>query len=363
MGKSQPDLIVVGAGIFGLWAARHAIKQGRSVVVLEKRRLGAGASGGFMGALMPHMPDRWDKKAELQFDALNELEDLVGELEEDTGAVCGFRRCGRLVPLVHEKTRELVRYRKACAEQHWRGKFNVALVENSELGRYSNWLDPDCAPFGAQWDDFSARIDPRSYLQALADYVMAHGEIRLETGVARLEPETRSVVLDNGDRVSAGEICVAAGWEAYDLLQPFMGPMNEGKSIGRGVKGQAILLEFAHDDQEPILFHDGAYVIPQSNNRVATGSTSVNGWQKGDTPEADAFDPNDVGFLENARKMAPVLKEANIVEQWANVRPRNSLNATGNAPFFGTVPGYDGLAARIGGFKIGMGIAGVANGR
>ncbi len=362
LGKSQPDLLVVGAGIFGLWAARHGLKTGKKVLVLEKRRLGAGASGGFMGALMPHMPDRWDKKAELQFDALSELEGLVGELEEDTGTDCGFRRCGRLVPLVHEKTRDLVRYRKECAEQHWCGKFNVELMENSELGRCSNWLAPDCAPFGAQWDDFSARIDPRAYLQALASFVAAHGEIRQDTGVVRLEPETRSVVLENGDRVSAGEICVAAGWEAYDLLQPFMEKLNDGKPIGRGVKGQAMLLEFAHDDKEPILFHDGGYVIPQSNNRVATGSTSVNGWQKSDFPEAHEFDPRDVGFLEDARRMAPVLKEASIIERWANVRPRNSLKVTGNAPFFGAVPGYDGLTARIGGFKIGMGIGAVGDG-
>lgn len=359
LGKSQPDLLVVGAGIFGLWAARHAIKKGKRVRVLEKRRIGAGASGGFMGALMPHMPDRWDEKAQLQFDALCEFESLVGELEGDTGVNCGFRRCGRLVPLVHKKTRSIVQQRIEGASQHWCGRFNIDLIEVPDIGQYSNWLDPDYAPLGVQWDDFSARINPRTYLQALANYVETHGEIRQETGVAQLEPETRSVLLDNGERIFADEICVAAGWEAYGLLQPFMGKMNDGLSIGRGVKGQAILLDLVHDDQEPILFHDGAYVIPHSQNRIATGSTSVNDWQASDFPEFDTFDPGDIRFHENATKMVPVLQEASIVERWANVRPRNTLETIGNAPFFGTVPGCDGLTARIGGFKIGMGIAAV----
>ncbi|MFC6655714.1 FAD-dependent oxidoreductase [Roseibium salinum] len=56
------DLAVAGAGIFGLSVAHAAIKAGLRVAVLEKDRVGAGSSGGLLGALMPHMPARWNPK-------------------------------------------------------------------------------------------------------------------------------------------------------------------------------------------------------------------------------------------------------------------------------------------------------------
>ncbi|MGB7286840.1 MAG: FAD-dependent oxidoreductase, partial [Salaquimonas sp.] len=85
----SPDLIVVGGGIFGLWAARHAIKRGERVLVLEKREIGAGASGGFLGALMPHMPDNWEAKKQLQFAALSSMPAAIARLEAETGIDCG----------------------------------------------------------------------------------------------------------------------------------------------------------------------------------------------------------------------------------------------------------------------------------
>jgi glycine/D-amino acid oxidase-like deaminating enzyme len=221
------------------------------------------------------------------------------------------------------------------------------------------WRARAWARFGALWVDLWARIDPRAYLGALATYARAHGEIRSEAGVSRLEPETQTAVLENGERISAGEICVAAGWESYQLLQPFMGKLNGGKPIGRGVKGQAILLGFPHKDREPILFHDGAYVIPQKENRVAVGSTSLDAWQGRVYREPDRFDQGNTGFLEKAVALAPILRDAPVMECWAGVRPRNSFEGAGNAPFLGPVPGFEGLSARIGGFKIGLGIGGV----
>ena len=348
------DLIIVGAGIFGLWAARHAIRAGKRVLVLEKRKVGAGASGGFVGALMPHHTERWNAKKQMQFEALAGLADVIGELEADTGMTCGYRRCGRLVPLLHEQTREIVSRRIEGAREFWGGQFTMELVEPGDLARVSRWLDPAAAPHGAQWDDLSARVNPRRYVEALACHVRAHGEIREGVEVVRLEPENRSVVLADGRRLSAGEICVAAGFEAYPLLQPFMDAMNDGKVIGRGVKGQAVLLSHQHDDSEPILYESGAYVVPHEGNFVAVGSTSHD--HDGGAP--DAFDPGDMGFYHKALTLAPCLASVQITGRWANVRPRNMLKGTGSEPYFGAVPGHDGLSARIGGFKIGVGVGG-----
>ena len=83
------------------------------------RRLGAGASGGLLGALMPHMPDRWNAKKQFQFDALVSLEAEIAALEAATGLSAGYSRSGRLMPLAEaasaqDRARPLRRRRN-----HW----------------------------------------------------------------------------------------------------------------------------------------------------------------------------------------------------------------------------------------------------
>src|SRR5262245_11901749 len=47
------DVVVIGAGVVGLSAARALSAAGRKVVVLERRRVGAEASGAAAGMLSP----------------------------------------------------------------------------------------------------------------------------------------------------------------------------------------------------------------------------------------------------------------------------------------------------------------------
>ena len=51
------DVTVRGAGIFGLSIAYEAARRGAKVQVIETVAIGAGSSGGLVGALTPHVPD------------------------------------------------------------------------------------------------------------------------------------------------------------------------------------------------------------------------------------------------------------------------------------------------------------------
>ncbi|MCB1461419.1 MAG: FAD-binding oxidoreductase [Nitratireductor sp.] len=349
----MPDVLIVGAGIFGLWAARHAIMAGKRVLVLDRGRAGDGASGGFLGALMPHMPDRWNAKKQFQFEALTSLPDAVAALEADTGLACGYRRCGRLIPVLHRDTMGIVERRSGGAREYWAGRFRLEHVTPAPGNAGAGWPDARQAPFGMQFDDLSARVDPRAYLASLRAFVAAKGELREGVEAVRLEPGR--AVLADGSAIEAGEIVVAAGWRAYELLQPFMSEMaiEAGGAIGRGVKGQAVLVHHTHGDDLPILYADGTYVVPHAGNRVAIGSTARDEW---DHAAPEAFDPGDMGFYERALELVPALRDAPILERWANVRPRNMLAQTRHEPFMGPVPGHEWLSARIGGFRIGMAV-------
>ncbi len=343
------DTAIIGGGVLGLWAARHAIKRGEKVVLLEKQKIGAGASRGFLGALMPHMPDNWNLKKQFQFEGLDTLEAVIANLEEETGVSCGYRRCGRIMPIPNEKLHGQIDRRIKGANKNWQGKYAMNLTQ----AQGADWINPEIARFGIQYDSLSARVNPRAYLSALAASV--RGQCDLLEGfeavglkIANAQGEVR---LQNGDEITAAKVIVANGYEAYPLLQPFMGVLNENKPIGRGVKGQAVLLDYPHDDDLPIVYHDGSYVVPHKGNRVAIGSTSENEWQDG-----DLFNENNMGFYERAIELVPALKNAPIIDKWAGVRPRNTLEGRGTEPYFGAVEGYENLIALIGGFKITLGV-------
>ena len=252
------DTAIIGGGILGLWAARHATKRGEKVVLIEKRKIGAGASGGFLGALMPHMPDGWDAKKQFQYGGLSTLSDAIAELQSDTGHDCDYRMCGRIMPLTHEKMLQHMPVRVKGADKFWVDGYDMSLLKAENFP--SDWINPDIAEFGVQYDTFSARINPRAYLSALEAYVRPRCEILEGLECVEILPEVGQVTLSNGDKILAGKIIVANGYEAYPLLQPFMGAMNNEKPIGRGVKGQAVLVEYKHNDDLPIVYHDGSYI-------------------------------------------------------------------------------------------------------
>jgi glycine/D-amino acid oxidase-like deaminating enzyme len=349
-GVGKPDVIVIGAGVFGLWAARNAILAGHKVLVVEKRHVGAGASGGFLGALMPHMPDRWNEKKRFQLDSLVGLEGAVRALEADTGLNCGYRRCGRLMPVTNEKALAGIRQRIEGAAANWPG-FRLQHHPELAVTPAEGWLSPQAAPFGVQWDDLSARIDPRALLASLAAFVRARGELR--EGLEIVAVTGGAAICADGSRMHAGEVIVANGWEAYRLLQPHLGHVTGGNPIGRGVKGQAMLLGFDHPDDRPIVYSDSAYVVPQAGGRIAIGSSSVDPWQG----EPGEFDPEDTGFAARAAALVPAIADAHVIGRWAGVRPRNMLKAHDTEAWFGPVPGLAGVSARIGGFKTGLAVA------
>ena len=350
------DILVVGGGVLGLWVARHAALAGASVIICEKRKVGAGASGGFLGALMPHMPDGWDAKKQMQYEALCDLPNVIARLEDDTGGKCGFRRCGRLMPMTHDKMPDNAGRRIIGSGKHWLDEegepaYSMRRLETSEVVDVG-WMTPKIAPFGATYDDFSARVNPRGYLAALQKFAEENCHLIEGADVVDLNPGEKYVTLADGSTISAENTIVTAGYEAYPMLQPLMVEMNEGKSIGRGVKGQAVLLQYEHDDTLPIVYHDRSYVVPHANNLVATGSTSQGIWEG----DPHAFDEGNMSFYENALKLVPSLADAPIIGKWAGVRPRNTLEDRGTDPYYEAVPGVDGLFAVIGGFKITLGI-------
>ncbi len=314
------DVTVMGAGIFGLSVAWSCLRKGASVRVIDPNGVGAGSSGGVVGALAPHTPDLWNTKKEMQFHSLIAAQAYWAEVEAASGHSSGYGRIGRLQPIADERALQFAQERAASAPALWRGKATWEVVP---AVAFSSWAPP--SPTGLLiHDTLSARLHPRKACAALAAACQAKGAEIVADG-----PQTGQIVWATG----------AAGlYEISDALD---------RLVGNGVKGQAMLLDLDARDQ-PQLFAAGIHVIPHADGTTAIGSTSERYF---DSPtQTDAL-------LEDLHARAcaqfPFLGDAAVLERWAALRPR----AKTRSPVLGPWPDRDGHFIANGGFKIGFAMA------
>ncbi len=338
MATQKVDVAVVGAGIFGLAVAVACQRRGLCVRVVDAMHAGAGASGGLVGALSPHVPDQWNPKKAYQLEALLSGEAYWAGIGDMGGQPTSYARTGRLMPLLSAEARDLAKARSASAETLWQGKARWQVVE---AGASNGWLASDAVPFGLIRETLSARIFPQQAMRALAAAFDALGGELTENWPV-LEGSVGRLAGPKG-QIEADTIVLAAGVPGFDLLAPLV-----GANAGNGVKGQAAVLSADCGGDEPVIFHDGIYIVPHGAGRVAVGSTSENTW---DT--AEITDQKLEAVIDSARAICPRLADAKVLTRWAGLRPK----ARRRDPMLGAIPGHQRLYAALGGFKIGFGLA------
>ena len=310
------DVTVRGGGVFGLSIAYACALRGARVRVIERHSIGAGASGGIVGALAPHVPEAWNTKKQFQLDSLLMAPEFWAGVEAVSGCKTGYARQGRLQP-VPAGGLELARARGIGAQSLWQGAAEWQVIERGDWGPVS--------PTG--WfvhDTLTARISPRAACFALAAAVTALGG---------------DIVL--GEGADRGAVVWATGVDGLAGLSADL-----GSAVGRGEKGQALLLRFDAPGRPQILA-DGLHIVPHWDGTVAVGSTSERVFEGLNTDELlDALHARAVGLM-------PVLAGAAVLERWAGLRPR----AATRAPVMGQWPGRAGWFVANGGFKIGFGMA------
>lgn len=314
------DITIRGGGIFGLSVAWSCLKYGAKVRVIEKRHIGAGASGGIVGALAPHVPENWNPKKQFQLESLLRAETWWSEVAEASGQNPGYARLGRIQPIPDERAVALAQARVSGAVKLWQDHAIWEVIKSAK-----GWALPSTTGLYI-YDTLSARIHPRNAVDALAQAIRARG----------------GEIVEGDGPGDEGAVVHATGWEGLTELSTKM-----AHPAGNGVKGQAAL--FKHDARHlPQIFVDGVHVIPHSDGTTAVGSTSER-----DFMDAKSTDKQLDDLVAKARTTIPELTDAEVLVNWAGVRPR----ARSRAPMLGAWPGRPGHFIANGGFKIGFGMA------
>ncbi|MCO5730544.1 FAD-binding oxidoreductase [Rhizobium sp. SSA_523] len=340
------DLLIVGAGIMGLWAAVKAERLGLSALLVEQKQPAAGASGGVLGALMAHMPDQWNDKKQFQLDSLVLLETEIALLEAQTGLSAAYRRCGRLIPLPKAHLRPLAEARQIAAEENWKVGSRRFAWQVAERSADPRWLSDAACASGVIVDQLAARISPRALTAALVAAVDAGRQVRRLDGVGLRRLMPRKAETADGQVIAFGHAIIAAGVSSFDLLAQ-LGPAPT-RPLGMAVKGQAACLKAEVDPALPLIFLNGLYLVAHEDGQVAIGSTSEDRF---DAPFAT--DGQLDALIKRARALSPALEDAPVTERWAGLRPK----AIDREPMIGPHPDAPQVHALTGGFKVSFGLA------
>ena len=317
---ARVDLTVMGGGIFGLSCAWEATRRGARVRVIETTQIGAGSSGGLVGALAPHVPENWNDKKQFQLESLLMAESWWQAVAQAGGVDPGYLRSGRLQPIPDDRALQNARARIAESQTLWQGRADWRVIPATSAA----W-EPHSPTGWLIHDTLTARLSPRRACAALAAAIRAQGGEVIE-----------------GPAPAEGPVLWATGYAGLvDLSQSFHQP------VGAGVKGQALLLQ--HDARDlPQLFADALHIVPHADGTTAIGSTSENTWNDPTSTDAQLDT-----VLEKVRAALPILADAPVIDRWAGIRPR----ARSRAPMLGAWPGRPGHYIANGGFKIGFGMA------
>lgn len=341
--KSGYDAVVVGAGAIGLSSAWRAVRRGARVIVVDRTRPGAGATGVAAGMLAPIGELSFGEPELLQMTlAAAELyPGFVAELEAVTGLSTGYARRGALhVALDRDEAAELRRIHEL--------QRSLGLGAEWLPPRRCRELEPALTPSlnGGVYAPEEAAVDPRRLIAALLAALAAEGvEVRTDAEVS--EPLLRGQRIE-GVRTSAGEelhaASVVAAMGAWSGAQSWL-PEGARPPV-RPVKGQIVELRSPEGRApcERVVASERVYLVPREDGRLIAGATVE---ERGFDTTVTAGGVHEV--LREAYRLLPDVAEMELVEAMAGLRP----GTPDNLPVVG--PGaIEGLVLACGHYRNGI---------
>ena len=322
----SPDVLVIGAGINGLFSALVLARQGMSVTLLDRGGVAAESTWAGAGILSPLLPWDYGPAVSALSERARELwPGWIDELARAARTDPEYHACGMLALGVADPARAF----GWCRAHGWRAEPSPGPGDRDGI-----WL-PDVA---------QAR-NPR-LARALLEACEAAGvRVLADTPAAGLEIVdglVRAVRSADG-RLCAGRYVVTAGAWSQALLGERAGALDI-----RPVRGQILLFQDAPGLLRHVVYRGGHYLVPRRDGLVLAGSTlEYAGFDKAVTQAARDE------LLAFALDIAPKLGTAPLVRHWAGLRP----GSPGNVPTISAHPALGNLYLNSGHFRYGVTMA------
>jgi D-amino-acid dehydrogenase len=381
-------VIVVGGGVIGISAAYELARAGAAVTVLERDRVGAGASSGNAGTIaVGHPPlNRPGRIAQ----AIRQMTDsssplfvkprvdpglwrwLVGfaryctdahvqhcmhvmaplgrhalsafaRLLEEERIECEYTPGGYLEVCSTEAGMEGVRHEAEIIEGHG---YRPEVIDGDEVRRREPALGPD--RIGAVHYPESATLIPSLFLARLTAAAERRG-VRIRSGaevaaVTHHRGRVTGVTLRSGETVGGDAVVLATGPYSRQLARPFgvRVPVQPGKGYHRDV-------DIGPNGAPPlriacVLAEHSVFCTPMDSAIRFAGTMEFSG-------ENDVMRPERLRQLTHAARAAfPDMGTARPRSEWCGLRPMSM----DGLPIVGPVPGVEGLVLATGHGMLGL---------
>jgi monomeric sarcosine oxidase len=199
----RPDVVVVGAGVFGAWTARHLQRMGRKVLLLDAwGPAHARASSGGESRMTRAAYGADEVYTRMAMDSLAEWSALSAR-----AGLPLFHRSGVLFFFQEQED-----YVRDTIAVHRRLRLPTEVLDRGDMRRRFPQIDFSGIEVGLYEPDFGVLMARRAVQSAVAEFVAAGGEYRSAAvdppkGDGRLERLT----LEGGDRVEADRFVFACG--------------------------------------------------------------------------------------------------------------------------------------------------------
>ncbi|MBX9932543.1 MAG: glycine oxidase ThiO [Methylobacterium sp.] len=317
---ARADVAVVGAGIIGLSIAWRLAQTGRSVTVLERARIGAGASLAATGMLAPaaeHEPGS-DPLLPLALDSLARWPGFRDDLQAASGLDIDYRTHGTLVLAIGRDEVERLRFRHSLQT---RSGIRTRWLSGPDAREREPMLRPSVSAGILCEDDH--QVDPRRVMAALTRACR-------RAGVTLVAPCTvealdwaagrvRGVRTPEG-HVQAETVILASGaWSGAEGLLP-----AELALPVRPIKGQALAVKTTPrtGTLTHMVWTEQVHMAPKGDGDLIVGATVEDcGFRSGLT--AGGL----YAVLEGARRVLPGIEEMEVTAMWSGYRPTSDDDA------------------------------------
>jgi glycine oxidase len=325
--------------VIGCSVAYHLAGAGFRITVVERGKVGGGASGvaaGMVAALSEAQAHGEHLKLALQSRALH-LE-LLPRLQEESGIDVEYLPSGVMHLAFTPEDEERLRARTEWQEPLDMG---VRWLSAEEAHR----LEPGLADevMGAPLSPQEGHLNSGRLVRALAQGVARRGGTILQdtpvVGLLSHQGRVTGVRLPSGDMESEWVVVASGAWAG-----------QHGGWLGvdipvRPVRGQILAARTLPCPISRVVWHGINYLVPKADGSIVMGTTTEEaGFRDRATLQGIA------GILRGAIRLVPAVADWELRHVWAGLRP----GTPDGLPILGPVPGLDGVLLTVGHFRSGI---------